>query len=216
MSMSETFYNSIYKYLRYSKTPIMKNLITSLLDTSSLETKNTARSIVTILEDIAKNNEKRIESSVLPNINFKKSVKSQVMTTDKALEKALLSPFRVKTGVTLNLTSYLERIVSFTEVECSTLIIALIYINRFYESTRQYITSDHLHKLLLIGIILAAKYNEDHIYSDTYYAKVGGIDLKELSYLETAFLEEVGYSLFVEKREYNYVVSLLRNLFERV
>lgn len=214
MSRPEKFYNSIYKYLRYSKTPILKKLKTNLLETASLETKNIARSMVTILEDIAHCNEKRIEFTSKMNLNNNVTGNNTVVI-EKALEKALSSPFRVKSGVTLNLSSYLERIISFTEVEYSTLIIALIYINRFYESTQQYITSDHLHKLLLLAIILAAKYNEDHIFSNTYYAKVGGIDLTELSYLETSFLEEVGYTLYIENREYTYVISLLGNLLKR-
>ncbi len=43
-------------------------------------------------------------------------------------------------------------------------------------------------RLLLTGIMLAAKYFDDRYYSNEHYSKVGGINNGELNLLEREFL----------------------------
>ena len=48
-------------------------------------------------------------------------------------------------------------------------------------------------------MIVAIKYNEDNFYSSEIYAKLGGLSVHELNYLEFQFLILIKFSLFVEK-----------------
>ena len=48
-------------------------------------------------------------------------------------------------------------------------------------------------------MIVAIKYNEDNFYSSEVYAKLGGLSLLELNYLEFQFLILIKFSLFIEK-----------------
>ena len=41
-----------------------------------------------------------------------------------------------------------------------------------------------VHRFIISGIVLASKALGDHFYSNTFYAKVGGISIKELNCLE--------------------------------
>ena len=48
-------------------------------------------------------------------------------------------------------------------------------------------------------MMVAIKYNEDNFYSSEIYAKLGGLSVHELNYLEFQFLILIKFSLFVEK-----------------
>jgi hypothetical protein len=61
-------------------------------------------------------------------------------------------------------------------------------------------------------MIIAIKYNEDNFYSSEVYAKLGGITVRELNYLEFQFLILIKFSLFVEKglfdKYYDNLISI--------
>ena len=97
----------------------------------------------------------------------------------------------------ISLYDYLLRIVKYTEIQESTLIIALIYIDKY--SNRYHDISGHIiHKLLFAAIVLAIKYNEDEIYKNEYYASIAGVDVKELNAMESELLFKLNYELFVD------------------
>lgn len=50
--------------------------------------------------------------------------------------------------------------------------------------------------------MLAAKFFDDHYYSNAYYARVGGVRSKEINILEVHFLTLIGYQLYVSPSEY--------------
>ena len=47
------------------------------------------------------------------------------------------------------------------------------------------------HRLVLVGLVCAAKFWDDEFYTNNYYARVGGVPLGELNKLELDFLFEV-------------------------
>lgn len=97
----------------------------------------------------------------------------------------------------LSINAYLNRILKFTHCEESTLVIGLIFIDRICEINNLLLTPNNVHRLMLIAIISAIKYNEDECYSNGYYAKVGGITLDEINRLEFEFLKLMRYSMFI-------------------
>jgi hypothetical protein len=64
---------------------------------------------------------------------------------------------------------------------------------------------------MLAGVLLAIKYNEDDYYSNTFYAKVGGISLKEINVLELDFIVLIQHNLFVKRDIYNKYREYLSN-----
>ena len=83
-------------------------------------------------------------------------------------------------------------------MEESTLTISLIYIDRLCENTKIQMTMNNIHRLIITSILLAIKYNEDDYYSNSHYAKVGGISLQELNTLEDEFIEGLNWKVFVD------------------
>ena len=84
----------------------------------------------------------------------------------------------------ISIYDYLKRIVKYTNVEQSTLIIALIYIDRICQNN-YFINEHNIHKLLFTSILIAIKYNEDDFYKNEYYAQIAGVGVKELFRMES-------------------------------
>lgn len=60
-------------------------------------------------------------------------------------------------------------------------------------------------------MVLAIKYNEDDYYSNTFYAKVGGITLEEINKLEAEFLKHLTFTVFVDEELYNKYTLYLKH-----
>ena len=52
------------------------------------------------------------------------------------------------------------------------------------------------------SVVLAAKTFDDNFYTNTHYAKVGGIPVEELNCLELDFLFNINFSLYVSCEDY--------------
>ena len=71
------------------------------------------------------------------------------------------------------------------------------------------LTPYNIHRFILISVLVQIKYNEDDIYSNTYYAKIGGITLDEINDLENKFIEMIDFELWVENGVYEKYNSYL-------
>ncbi len=54
----------------------------------------------------------------------------------------------------------------------------------------------------MAALIVATKFNEDLIYKNSHYAKVGGVSLEELNLLEHYFLETISYNIYIDPEQY--------------
>jgi hypothetical protein len=119
-------------------------------------------------------------------------------------------PFSTKLVPAISIKNYLMRIAYFSQMEESTLILILIYIDRICNYTNIKLTFNNIYKLLITSALVAIKFNEDSHYSLEAYAKIGRISSFELSYLEFHFLLLIKFDLNVDEDLYNkYFNSLL-------
>jgi hypothetical protein len=133
--------------------------------------------VVTIMEEILRENS---------------SVKSEVINYQKQLT------FYSKKKANINIADYMERLIRYTRCEEASLITSLIYIDRICEETPLVLTESNIFRVVLASLITAIKYNEDEIYSNNFYAKVGGIPRDELDRIEYEFLKLINYSLYIK------------------
>ena len=103
----------------------------------------------------------------------------------------------------ISIFDYLLRIQRYSGIEESTMIISLIYIDRICKKKGIVLSKYNIHRLLFIAILIAIKYNEDIIYDNLYYSKIGGITKKELLILENEFLKLIDFNLFVSNKMYH-------------
>lgn len=104
--------------------------------------------------------------------------------------------FKMKPGISL--LDYLNRILKYLKMEYSTLIIAMIYIDRICKE-KVFLNEFNIHRVMLISIYMAYTYNEDCIYDNKYLALVSGLSKSEMLLLEEDFLDLIDFRLFVSE-----------------
>ena len=119
-----------------------------------------------------------------------------------SMTSVLIQDFLSKKPPQISLNKYLKRFMKYSKPEPSTLIISLIYIDKICENSNLQLTIYNIHRLVFACLIVAIKYNEDDYYSNEYYAKVGGITLKELNILEYNILILLNFDTFIDEGIY--------------
>lgn len=135
-------------------------------------------SIVTVFNSI-------IESHKYVNINCKNTIN-----------------FCLKTIPSISLFDYLSRINKYTNLDISTLISALIYIDRFCCNANIILNEYNIHTILFISIYVSIKFHEDISCKDDYFAKIGGLSLEEISKLSLIFICVLDYKLYINYEDY--------------
>ena len=121
-----------------------------------------------------------------------------------------ISPFLTDSLQSITINDYLQRLVKYTQVESSTLIAMLIYIDRLCELNNFIVNSYNVYKILFSSLIIAIKYNEDEFYDNKFYAKVGGLSLKEMNNLEINYLSLIDFKLYISEEVFdNYFENLI-------
>lgn len=124
--------------------------------------------------------------------------------------KDRLSKFSCVVEPQIPLVDYIIRLSSYLEawktngkvISARALILSLVYIERIYRLHPGARTSSkNVHKIILVSMLIAVKFLEDKPLSNSYWAKVGGIELKELNRLEGEFCNLVGFEFHVAKAE---------------
>ncbi len=66
-----------------------------------------------------------------------------------------------------------------------------------------------VHRLLLTALLLSAKVYEDTVYDNVYFAKVGGVALRELNAMEVAMLDLLQGQLIVRVEDLQRCIDAL-------
>ncbi|KAI8062168.1 cyclin-domain-containing protein [Gongronella butleri] len=112
------------------------------------------------------------------------------------LTPSTLTRFHSRIPPNITLTDYLRRIIKFTSLEKSCLLIILIYIDRVCERHPQFtISSLTVHRFLITAVTVSSKALSDSYCTNTFYAKIGGITTQELNALELEFLGLIDWHL---------------------
>eukprot|EP00927_Polykrikos_kofoidii_P056914 TRINITY_DN51000_c0_g1_i1.p1 TRINITY_DN51000_c0_g1~~TRINITY_DN51000_c0_g1_i1.p1 ORF type:complete len:269 (-),score=23.63 TRINITY_DN51000_c0_g1_i1:317-1123(-) len=89
---------------------------------------------------------------------------------------------------------------------------ATVYIDRAVMRRPDLLTNDlSIHRLLLTGLVIAAKFQDDRHYTNAVYARIGGVSIADLDALERVFLSIVDWNLYVSRPEYERYYDLLEN-----
>ncbi|KAI0315690.1 cyclin-domain-containing protein [Amylostereum chailletii] len=98
----------------------------------------------------------------------------------------------------ISILDYLRRIVRFTNVESTCLLIVLHYIDQICARQPTFtICSLTCHRFLITAVALASKTLCDAFCSNALYARIGGITTDELARLEREFLYAIDWRLTV-------------------
>ncbi|KAI0500285.1 hypothetical protein KFK09_018497 [Dendrobium nobile] len=110
----------------------------------------------------------------------------------------------------ISIACYLERIFRFAHCSTSCFVVAYIYLDRFlllHPSIS--VDSFNVHRFLITAVLTAVKFMDDRYYNNAYFAKVGGISLAEMNYLEVDFLFGLRFDLNVTPVVFSSYCSIL-------
>jgi len=110
----------------------------------------------------------------------------------------------------------MSRAAEMTRTACvgpSSLVLALLYLDRLRKRNPDYLTSISSADLFLVSMMVASKFlhddgEEDEVFNDEW-AQSGGMDTKEMNNLEINFLSAMDWRIFVEKEEFQQAVETI-------
>ena len=106
----------------------------------------------------------------------------------------------------IKIEDYITRFFTYSKIEISTLILGYIYIKRFINKENYIISFRNIFRLIMSCIILAIKFNENKVYKNTFYAKVGGFDVDDLNNLEYNVFSRLDFNLRVLDEEFYQII----------
>ena len=114
-------------------------------------------------------------------------------------------------SASLNINSYIIRLINLTEIEVSTIIHSLILLDLFCKRSQVQISQNNIHKLIASSFMISIKLLEDEIYNESQYCAIFGFSTKTLSELEYLFLEELEYKVSIDEKLFQaYFDSILQ------
>ena len=87
----------------------------------------------------------------------------------------------------------------------------LIYADRMCTNSGIILNPYNIHRIILGCLLLAIKYNEDIYFTNAHYAKVGGISLQELNFLENSSFKLLDFNLYISDEIYNKYFNYITN-----
>ena len=143
------------------------------------------------------------EDQKIPNLKSNKlefiisEILTEISSQNSEVEFNPDDPFSRQNPSKVTLQYFFGRIRRYSQIEKSTLIIILIYIDRVCITSGIILNPHNIHRIILGCLILAIKYNEDVYYNNEYYAKIGGVPLDEINKLEYKSFELIEQNLFI-------------------
>ena len=168
-----------------------------------------------------KKNQEDSPQSQIPNYDLIRAISitlTSILDTNKNLDdykEIIRSQSRQVFSATIipgiSIQDYLIRIQTYSNIEKSTLIICLIYIDRFCNKAKVTLTYYNIHRILFSAILMSIKYNEDSFYDNKYYSQIAGVKLKELKTLEYHFIKLLNCELYVSRELFDKYQTYLNN-----
>ncbi|KAF6762442.1 cyclin-domain-containing protein [Ephemerocybe angulata] len=175
------------------------------IDISSYSSTDLLKLLASLLTQIAATNDSLSTShSSNPTSPLHAAPSAQIhspiwSTLTSASRTALSTPastltFHARNIPTISLESYFLRILKYCPTTNHVFLSLLVYFDRMaklsLESTGRafVIDSYNVHRLVIAGVTVASKFFSDVFYTNSRYAKVGGLPLPELNQLELQFL----------------------------
>ena len=140
--------------------------------------------------------------SILENNKKKPNYKEMVKKQSKMVFSANLIP-------SISIEDYLLRIQTYANIEKSTLIISLIFIDKLCHTADVTLTHYNIHRILFTAVLISIKYNEDSFFDNQYYSEIAGVKIKELKLLEYTFISMVDFKFYVSNEIYQKYLDYL-------
>ncbi|RIB10999.1 cyclin PHO80-like protein, partial [Gigaspora rosea] len=159
------------------------------LDLANFPVTETLKMLASLLEKITHANDHL--KSTHNNINHSESTSSSVTSTSTPS----FTRFHARSVPSIDIHSYLSRILKYCPTTNECFLSLLVYFDRMSKNASATssgkafsIDSFNIHRLIIAGIMVSSKFFSDVFFTNSRYAKVGGLPVSELNQLELEFL----------------------------
>ncbi len=141
-------------------------------------------------------NESQIIKAIVANLNDiieenRKRINIKYITKD--------SLFYLDQLPNISFGDYIIHLMKYTHISISTLILAVIYIDKFCEKFKYVLTLHNIYRIILISIFIGIKYNEDLLVNANIYAQIAGICTEDLLNLEYNMCVALEFGFYVQE-----------------
>ncbi|KAF9360336.1 hypothetical protein BGX26_009806 [Mortierella sp. AD094] len=173
------------------------------LDLSVHPVTSTLKMLASLLERITTANDKIKQALPDPETPL-------VMTPAQHQIHTSFTRFHARSIPSISINAYLTRILKYCPCANECFLSLLVYFDRMARNVeeitggegRQFsIDSYNIHRLIIAGIMVSAKYFSDVFFTNSRYAKVGGLPVSELNQLEVEFLTLNNFALAISIEE---------------
>lgn len=103
----------------------------------------------------------------------------------------------------ISVQNYIQRLRKLFRCSDECFVVALVYMDKIGKHNSTMAVCDlTVHRLLLIAVMIAAKFHDDSFYDNRHYGKAGGVTTKEVNLLEAAMLKALDWRAHVTAQEY--------------
>ena len=92
-------------------------------------------------------------------------------------------------------------------MEISSLILSIIYIDRFCEKYKYVLSFNNVYRLLLVSTLISIKFNEDIMVNAKTYSQIAGVQINDLNFMEFQMCIALDFSFNVENDYYQQYFS---------
>lgn len=185
-----------------------------MVEESSLTKSNYIHLTSNVIEDSsnpgAQSSQKLMSNEDIINaisLNYEEIIKENKELVDFVVK----DKFYLRRVPNITLSEYITYIMEHTNINISTIIIAIIYIDMFCEKYKYVLCFNNIYLMFLTACLLSIKFNEDKYISSEFYAEICEIPVEYLNELEKYLCLKLRYSLYVEDTEYNSYYNYLAN-----
>lgn len=111
----------------------------------------------------------------------------------------------------IGIHDYLARLHHYSRCSDACLVLTLIFIDRLLKMQPWLkLCRTNVHRLIATSLVIATKVHDDIHYANTWYARVVGMQCRELDLLEAQFLRFVGWRVHVSAEEFEqYLLTVV-------
>ncbi|KAF7301617.1 Cyclin-domain-containing protein [Mycena indigotica] len=191
-------------------------------DIHSYSSPDLLKLLASLLSQIAATNDKldSIAHTAPPSTTPTRTTLATVTPTDAPIWRTLTTAsrtaistpasvltFHARNIPTISLEAYLLRILKYCPTTNEVFLSLLVYFDRMSKLSTEatgrtfVIDSFNIHRLVIAGVTVASKFFSDVFYTNSRYAKVGGLPQAELNQLELQFLLLNDFRLVIPREE---------------
>ncbi|KAJ2370379.1 cyclin-like protein interacting with PHO85 [Coemansia sp. RSA 2611] len=126
----------------------------------------------------------------------------QAQQPDAHERQTSLTLFHARSVPTIDLATYTARILKYCPCQSEVFVALIVYLQQMIDrcARRQVpftVDAYSIHRLVITGVTIASKWFSDVFFTNSRYAKVGGLSVAELNTLELQFLSIIDFDLNV-------------------